>query len=544
MDRKSILILAAAMALLFGMSPLVDHFFPPKPIPVTAQSFVTNKSPVENVPVASATTERVPAEPAIAEQILTVSNEDLIWHFTSDGGGIKTIDLRKYPAVIKRTAAGPAPTTPASLNTNAPVPIMSLMGGGIQGNNDFTVTQSGETIHAEKMLTNGLRLVKEFDLGSNCFFNARLWLENTTSNPLTVPAHELVIGTSTAVSPLDDPTAIGAIWYNGLKSQNVKAAWFANRTFVFFHGTPRSEYSEGASNVVWASVHNQFFVLAAIPSNPAPGLVIDQIRVPAPELREPTNAMSASLTNGYQRRWPIRPRCWRRTRAWRRTSLFYAGPKEYNRLAQIGQAMNNNLDLIMDFTGVFTGFFSKLLLLSMNGLHALAGIGLRLDHHRHHRHYQAGFLAADQRQHQVAKAHAGPATADQGHHRQIQGRPGQKNEKTMEFHTSKTRSARWAVACRPCCNFPSSSAFTGCCAGPLNCAGRIFSGPSTFPSPTPSAYTWAGFPSIPCRLIMGATQLWQAHIDAALAGHGPRAAEADALDAADDHRLFYRMSPG
>ena len=32
--------------------------------------------------------------------------------------------------------------------------------------------------------------------------------------------------------------------------------------------------------------------------------------------------------------------------------------------------MGNNLDLIMDFTGPF-GFFSKMLLLSMNGLHAL-----------------------------------------------------------------------------------------------------------------------------------------------------------------------------
>jgi len=44
--------------------------------------------------------------------------------------------------------------------------------------------------------------------------------------------------------------------------------------------------------------------------------------------------------------------------------------KEYNRLAQIGLRMNNNLDLLMDFSG-FTGFFSKMLLISLNGLHAL-----------------------------------------------------------------------------------------------------------------------------------------------------------------------------
>jgi YidC/Oxa1 family membrane protein insertase len=37
--------------------------------------------------------------------------------------------------------------------------------------------------------------------------------------------------------------------------------------------------------------------------------------------------------------------------------LFYAGPKEYKRLAEIGLAMGNNLDLIMDFTGVFGFLF-------------------------------------------------------------------------------------------------------------------------------------------------------------------------------------------
>ena len=155
------------------------------------------------------------------------------------------------------------------MNTNAPLPVLSV-GRGIQGDNDFTLTQTGQTVRAEKTLTNGLRVVKEFDLGTNCFFKARVRLENTTSEPLTVPAHELVIGTATAIGPLDDPTAMGALWYNGVKSQNIKAAWFANRTLGCIPGTPRTQYEEGASNVVWAAVHNQFFVLAAIPSNPAP----------------------------------------------------------------------------------------------------------------------------------------------------------------------------------------------------------------------------------------------------------------------------------
>jgi YidC/Oxa1 family membrane protein insertase len=375
MDRRSIIILALAMALLFGMSPLVDHFFPPKPVPITLQTALTNKAPSESatitnfVPPPSAVNS-APAEPAIAETILSVTNEDLIWHFTSDGGGIKTIDLRKYPAVIKRTAAGLAPTTPASLNTNAPFPMLTLQGAGFRGNNDYTVTQSGNTVRAEKIFTNGLRVVKEFALGTNCFFNARIWLENTTSKTLTVPPYDIVIGTATAVSPLDDPTAIGAMWYNGVKSVNVKAAWFANRTLGCIPGTPRYQYADGASNVVWAAMHNQFFVIAAIASNPAPRIVFDDIRVSAPEMREPTNAMSASLTNGYQGSLPYPQTVLAPKQSVRTDFTYYAGPKEYNRLAQMGQTMGNNLDLLMDFTGVF-GFFSKLLLISMNGLHDL-----------------------------------------------------------------------------------------------------------------------------------------------------------------------------
>jgi YidC/Oxa1 family membrane protein insertase len=50
----------------------------------------------------------------------------------------------------------------------------------------------------------------------------------------------------------------------------------------------------------------------------------------------------------------------------RQINLF-AGPKEYQTLARIGDRFNNNLDLVMNFG--WAGFFSKALLLSMNWLH-------------------------------------------------------------------------------------------------------------------------------------------------------------------------------
>ena len=85
---------------------------------------------------------------------------------------------------------------------------------------------------------------------------------------------------------------MGTFWYNGVKTENIKDTWFANRTMGCIPGTPRQEYEEGANNVVWAAVHNQFFTLAAMPGNPAPRIVIrSKSAVPAPEVIGLTNSL-------------------------------------------------------------------------------------------------------------------------------------------------------------------------------------------------------------------------------------------------------------
>jgi YidC/Oxa1 family membrane protein insertase len=515
MDRKTIIILGLAIALLLLMSPVVDHFFPPRPAPVTPQESLTNTPPVETAVTPTGAPAPVSAGSTIPARFITASNEDLIWHFTSDGGGLASVDLIKYPAVIKRPSAESGPGVPASLNINAPLPALSLP--GIQGNNDFTLTQTGQTVRAEKTLSSGLRLVKEFDLGTNCFFKARVWLENTTSKPLTVPAHELIIGTATAVGPLDDPTAMGTIWYNGVKSQNIKAAWYANRTLGCIPGVPRMQYEEGSSNVVWAAVHNQFFVLAAIPSNPAPGLIVDKIGVPTPDLREPTNSMSASLTNGYQAGFTYPAAVLAPGQSVESDFTFYAGPKEYNRLAQMGQIMNNNLDLIMDFTGPF-GFFSKLMLLSMNGLHAL---GLQ---------YGWTVIAVtiilklifwpltkasirSQKQMQVLQPQL-KVIADK-----YKDDPLKKHQKTTEF--LKEHKVSQLGSCLPTLlQIPVFYGFYWMLRNAIELRGAHFLWIFDLSQPDTVAH-FAGFPINPLPLIMGATQLWQAQMTPPAPGMDP-----------------------
>ena len=48
-----------------------------------------------------------------------------------------------------------------------------------------------------------------------------------------------------------------------------------------FSGTPRTDYAEGASNVLWAAVQNQF-TIAAVPQTPSVAVVAHRIELPPP----------------------------------------------------------------------------------------------------------------------------------------------------------------------------------------------------------------------------------------------------------------------
>ncbi|HUD46012.1 MAG TPA: hypothetical protein VMR33_04235, partial [Candidatus Baltobacteraceae bacterium] len=179
MDRKSIIILAAAVGLYFLLTPVVDHFFPPRPVPA-ALAHTTNSEPAPNNVPASAASSAAPepaaaarTEPSTPAQILTVSNADLIWHFTSRGGGIQNVDLTRYLAVIRPPGqAAPESNQLAGLNIDAPLPVLAVMGHQLEGDGDFALTRAGDTIRAEKTLANGLRVVKEFEISTNYLFKA------------------------------------------------------------------------------------------------------------------------------------------------------------------------------------------------------------------------------------------------------------------------------------------------------------------------------------------------------------------------------------
>ncbi len=563
MDRKSIIILVAAIALYFVASPVIDHYFPPKKVVLPPPSAIHPQARLTNAPQpnssASNTAIASPGAPQSStnatsrnegpEQIISVTNEDLIFHFTSHGGGVKDIELRNFQAVVRRPGQ-PAPSSNelACLNHNATLPIFALMGSDLDGTGDFELSRKGDVVHAEKKFHNGLRVVKEFTPGTNYMFKARLWLENSTAQPLALPDRDIVIGTATAIGPLDDPTAIGGLWFNGVKSTKIRDGWYANRLFgcVPGTGTPRWRFEDGATNVVWAAVDNQFFALAAIPPTNAAEVIIDKIRVDPPDMSGPTNAMTAYLTNGYQASLVYPSATLAASQTIESDFTFYAGPKEYNRLAHIGEAMDNNLDLIMDFTG-FWGYVPKLMLLTLNGLHSLLGASYWLD---------IVIITF------VLKMVFWPLTASANKsQKRMQALQPQlkaisekykddavkKNEKTLEFY--KQNKINPMGSCIPSMlQLPVFIGFYSMLRGAIELRGAHFlwawdlSQPDTIASIT---LPFVGsLPINPLPLIMGATQLWQSHTMPPSPGMDPAQQKLMRWMPLMMIVFFYRMSAG
>src|SRR6185437_15894506 len=111
-------------------------------------------------------------------------------------------------------------------------------------------------------LPDGLRLTKEFYFSSNFLVNASVRFENTSSNAVTLPQQQFVIGTATPMDVDDIGMYTTALWFDGKNPQSCAVSYFNTNTTMlgFFHRTVKTEYREGAGNVEWAA-ENQFFAL-------------------------------------------------------------------------------------------------------------------------------------------------------------------------------------------------------------------------------------------------------------------------------------------
>ena len=391
MDRKSIIVLSVCFVLFVLWAQLTPRFYPPKMISRT--NTIASATNVAASPNTATSLEAANQAPWIApksgapEELVVVANDLARYTFTSHGGGLKLVELLKYPeSVSKASKASTVARRVATLNAQAQQPVLSLQGSetlvgdGIYKLGNFSGTWTDGTngaravsgIRAEKLLTNGLFVVKEFELGSNYLVNVRVRFENRAAQALMLPPQQWVSGTATPLDAQDDEALVGLHWYDlvAKSDHTVDRAHFDNKTLGCFPGTPRTEYRQ-AGNVSWVSAHNQFFFVALMPGAPAAEVTATKFGVPPPS-REEMAAHPGSRANqfAFQANMHFAATNLAAGQTLEQQFILFAGPKEFRTLERIAAQLKNELDSVMGYGGFF-GFFSRLLLLSMNGLNAL-----------------------------------------------------------------------------------------------------------------------------------------------------------------------------
>ncbi len=384
MDRKAIIVLVISVVLLVLWYPLVNRIYPPKLIPKNTNivASATNRpGSVTNQAAPGIFTNAEAATPGISktvspnqpEQLIVFTNELARYTFSSHGGGIKLVELFKYRQRV-RCRDKSETNALASLNTAAPQPILSLPANELlQGDGFFKLTQTPIGVRAEKPLPNGLVLVKEFQPTTNYLVNFTTRIENHSTQTVAVPAQEWNVGTATPMDEDDNAMFIGVLWYDGSSKQAIDQGWFANNFMGCgcFPSTPRTLYTGGQSNVVWAEVHNQFFTLALIPQEPGHQVTATKVDLPPPS-REvlARNPRANPRPFGFQAGLVYSATNLPPNGAMQKDFKLYAGPKENRTLERIALQLKNDIDIVMGYSGFF-GWFSKALLWAMNGLNAL-----------------------------------------------------------------------------------------------------------------------------------------------------------------------------
>ncbi|MCU0770686.1 MAG: membrane protein insertase YidC [Verrucomicrobia bacterium] len=378
MDRKAIIVIVACVGLMILWTTVLVPKYLTRPLPPGAThqaSPAVGAAPSEVTPTQTALTNVLsqvsePVAPTVhpeePEESLEVVHDNVRYVFTSHGGGLRRIDLLGYPEYAAAGTQDAGSNGVVSLNAGVDWPVLDLLGAAALQGRSYALTQTAGGVRAEAAWPGGLAVVKEYQFASNYVFTALVRFENRSDTAITLPAHEVSVGAATPLSARDKGQEVGVLWFDGRKTTDIMAAWFANRTLGCLPGTPRSEYAGGNADVVWAAVHNQFFTLATIPETNAPALLIRKQALPKPapdELSRDTRLNrnpEAYLTSMVRPARSLPPGA-----SVTESYHFYAGPKEYRRLARLADDFGNELDLVMGYGGFF-GFFAKGLLLGMN----------------------------------------------------------------------------------------------------------------------------------------------------------------------------------
>ena len=370
MDRTAWIVVALCVIGLVLWEFYLAKQMGPRPAPVsvapgrlspTATPAILAPSP-SPTPVAE-TSPGVGPTPSFAEKIETLRNSDVELRLTNRGGGIKEALLLKQIAEKgQRVAVNSDQSAPIGAILEQPAtPILP----------EFTVSAQSDSVQFERTAAEGIAIRKKFffekspENKDNYVIEMDVDLENRGDKPYQSGGYFVALGSAASIHPRDYPYYTKLLWYTAGKGLNGKdVGWFAASP-GFFGLNPRAArpfYQENIAGAEWVAVTNQFFTTLMVPLTAKATAVWGRRFDIDHGQDQKLNAIEGALgMPGFQ----LQP-----GQTYDARFEIYAGPKIYNRLAQLA----HNEAEVMDFSSfTILKVICQLLLNFLNLLHHWLG---------------------------------------------------------------------------------------------------------------------------------------------------------------------------
>ena len=295
---------------------------------------------------------QLPILKPIDERLIVLENDAVRVTFTMVGGGIRTVELKKFPAERDSDA-------PYVFNREAELPAL-VIGRDVEHlwMQSFAVTQqSDDFIQFRAVLEDGTDVVRGYKLPSSKAKNPYLiQTEISVTQPQTVENKTVAEKRSLWVFLGSMPEMPGDKYrehlnfcaYDG-KSMDCKrlADFEASNGFLGLGGHEAHPYLEANMSCAWCALKDQFFTAILTPKTPAIGC-----------FSFPLKQGECSSMQGFLKFELTQPSAVL-------GAAYYVGPKDYLLLEHMGQ----HQDELMQFG--FFGAVSKVLLMTMHGIHSV-----------------------------------------------------------------------------------------------------------------------------------------------------------------------------
>ncbi len=374
MDKKNtvigVLLIVAAVISMYFSARLAPQP-PPRPIAETApvaSPIAQNQAPTPG-PASSPSDAQLsaPAQSGAPAEFATLQNDYVAVRFTTAGGAIDRVEMKKHDAVLGQPAN-------YILNELHAAPALSFVDfpGADKDARYELVSQAPREIVYRAKVGSQLEVTRRYELlgdgkGDPYQIRHETTFRNLGDQPLPLPRGAVNLGTAAPINVEDYGLYLNVGFYNGEDFEHVERSKLEGGGFLSSFGVGSKvdlPFVESPGTVQWASVKNQFFASILTPDQPGTGVRTERVKVyPA----APVEDRRAYGVTGIAY-FDFKPLAAGASSTW--TATYYAGPKEYTRLADT-DVFKKNEDLAMQFG--FFGWFAKLLITIMTWVHNWIG---------------------------------------------------------------------------------------------------------------------------------------------------------------------------